>query len=430
MKQANAIIRKNIADDEKIELLKPIVGDKHAAELLKPDVLGRKGFAQYQLTNNLATIKRNKERLAELEKRDDRKSEEVTFDGGYVVKNSTDDRIQIFYNTKPSPEIISQLKSKGFHWSPSNKAWQRQWTKAAEYETSNLIGKDIGRTDKGVEMYSVKSKEFSSRVDDFVSGKIMPGNVIDVLDTPPVLQSLGVENLPIVMTYSTMEKAIDRKHGLSPEMIKQLPQQITDPIMVFDSATHADSLVVMTELVHDGKTVVAAIRLSKTMAHHEVNEIISVHPREKDGHFIGWIKQGLLRYQNRQKSREWFRSRGLRLPKEETAIRDFKNKILFETDIVKDKYSAAKTSGTYQMPALAEVQEVFKGQKVTQLPTGAYLVETKNGASVIVSAVDKITPSKISLNIGYSKSALSEQEVIAGKYDKGMIDLVKGQADR
>jgi len=110
MKQANAIIRKNIADDEKIELLKPIVGDKHAAELLKPDVLGRKGFAQYQLTNNLATIKRNKERLAELEKRDDRKSEEVTFDGGYVVKNSTDDRIQIFYNTKnPSCSRTSQI---------------------------------------------------------------------------------------------------------------------------------------------------------------------------------------------------------------------------------------------------------------------------------------------------------------------------------
>jgi len=92
---------------------------------------------------------------------------------------------------------------------------------------------------------------------------------------------------------------------------------------------------------------------------------------------------------------------------------------------------AINQKGTYQMPALAEVQEVFKGQKVTQLENGSYFIETKNGASVIVSAVDKITPSKISLNIGYSKTGISpENEAIAGKYDKGMIDLVKGQADR
>jgi hypothetical protein len=34
------------------------------------------------------------------------------------------------------------------------------------------------------------------------------------------------------------------------------------------------------------------------------------------------------------------------------------------------------------------------------------------------------------LNIGYSKGKLSEKEVIAGKYDKGVISLVKGAADK
>ncbi len=86
--------------------------------------------------------------------------------------------------------------------------------------------------------------------------------------------------------------------------------------------------------------------------------------------------------------------------------------------------------GSFQLPTLAEVQDVFKGQKVTQLKNGAYYIETKAGANVIVSAVDEITPSKISLSVGYSKGHLTETEAIAGRYQKGMIDLVKGQADK
>jgi hypothetical protein len=94
-----------------------------------------------------------------------------------------------------------------------------------------------------------------------------------------------------------------------------------------------------------------------------------------------------------------------------------------------DQYSL-RTPGPYSMPTLKDVQDVFKGQEVKQFPNGAFLIRTKNGAEVIISAVDKITPSKISLSIGYSKTGISENEAIAGRYDKGMIDLVKGQADK
>ena len=88
------------------------------------------------------------------------------------------------------------------------------------------------------------------------------------------------------------------------------------------------------------------------------------------------------------------------------------------------------TPGPYQMPGLADVQAVFKGQKVTQLPTGAYLITLKNGANVVISEVSEITPNGISLNIGYSKNGLSEREAIAGSYRKGHIQLVKGLADK
>ena len=147
MKQANAIIRKNISDEEKIKELTPIVGgEKNAIGLLKPDFTNRKGFATYQLQSNLADIKRLKERISTLESRDVRTSDEIKFEGGTIYKNSNIDRIQIFYDSKPSDEIIAKLKSKGFHWSPSNEAWQRQWTRAAEYATEDITGVKISIT--------------------------------------------------------------------------------------------------------------------------------------------------------------------------------------------------------------------------------------------------------------------------------------------
>lgn len=101
-------------------------------------------FAPYQLTNNGAEIRRMKSRVEELEAKESRKesgeSKETIFEGGRVLMNNEIDRIQIFYNEKPAYETIQKLKKNGFHWSPSNKAWQRQITNNAVYATRTIIG--------------------------------------------------------------------------------------------------------------------------------------------------------------------------------------------------------------------------------------------------------------------------------------------------
>lgn len=53
---------------------------------------------------------------------------EVSFEGGKVVKNFAEDRLQIIYDVKPQPDVISKLKHNGFRWSPRFMAWQRQLT--------------------------------------------------------------------------------------------------------------------------------------------------------------------------------------------------------------------------------------------------------------------------------------------------------------
>lgn len=88
---------------------------------------GRKPFPSFQLENNNANIRRIKERIAELEKRDSAAfGEGWVFSGGSVVMNMEDNRIQIFFDEKPEEDTRQELKSNGFKWAPSKNAWQRQ----------------------------------------------------------------------------------------------------------------------------------------------------------------------------------------------------------------------------------------------------------------------------------------------------------------
>lgn len=64
---------------------------------------------------------------------------EIEFEGGKVVKNFSEDRLQLVFPGKPDSETISKLKSNGFRWSPRFMAWQRQLTDNSFYACSRVI---------------------------------------------------------------------------------------------------------------------------------------------------------------------------------------------------------------------------------------------------------------------------------------------------
>lgn len=53
-----------------------------------------------------------------------KESETYTFEGGVVVLNYQENRLQIKHDSKPDQSILDTLKRKAFKWSPTNKAWQ------------------------------------------------------------------------------------------------------------------------------------------------------------------------------------------------------------------------------------------------------------------------------------------------------------------
>ena len=59
------------------------------------------------------------------------------FDGGKVVMNTDENRIQVFFDEKPDNDTRTELRGAAFKWAPSQGAWQRQLTdnaiRAAKY---------------------------------------------------------------------------------------------------------------------------------------------------------------------------------------------------------------------------------------------------------------------------------------------------------
>lgn len=62
------------------------------------------------------------------------------FDGGKVVANTDDNRLQLLFDGKPDEETRTALKKRGFKWSPRAGAWQRQLTNNAVAAAREIVG--------------------------------------------------------------------------------------------------------------------------------------------------------------------------------------------------------------------------------------------------------------------------------------------------
>lgn len=140
MKTANALHRK-----KDMAGLESLFREKYGAagghprmfhEFLKPNYMNRIGFERFELSNNLANIKRMQGRLAELQNKAamaaQTPQEGQKLHGLEIIRNHAEDRLQLVFDGKPNEAVRGLLKSHGFKWSPRFSAWQRQLTANAE----------------------------------------------------------------------------------------------------------------------------------------------------------------------------------------------------------------------------------------------------------------------------------------------------------
>ena len=128
MKAANVAIRMKDPTEGDAKLAELGYTPEDIAKLREPDFCGRIGYPAYLLQNNNANIRRIRGRIEELKKRTENTPEGWEFDGGRVVVDTTENRLQIIFDGKPDADIRTELKGEGFRWAPSQGTWQRQLT--------------------------------------------------------------------------------------------------------------------------------------------------------------------------------------------------------------------------------------------------------------------------------------------------------------
>ena len=202
-------------------------------------------------------------------------------------------------------------------------------------------GSDMEASRKVWEQLQQDTAEWGRQVDAFRPHQGIGGRqprLMTVCHTPDVLQKLGAPDLPMTMTADNLGKVLSDKvdHGLPKELVKQLPGALAEPIMVFESASQADSFVVLTELKHEGRSVMAAVHLDTEKQRVRVNDIASAYKRSNEAWYARQMEEGRLLYQDKKKSLAWARTNRLQLPRvRKLPARLRENRILTEDDVVK-----------------------------------------------------------------------------------------------
>lgn len=129
MKRANVYYRKH-GTLEGFEGIDNAEAERVSAEMERFGM--RQPFPSWELSNNLATIKRTCKRIEEIKREKEAPSSdreaEINGEACRVVENSGIMRLQLVFDGKPEVDTRAKLKAAGFRWSPKNGAWQRQLT--------------------------------------------------------------------------------------------------------------------------------------------------------------------------------------------------------------------------------------------------------------------------------------------------------------
>lgn len=242
-----------------------------------------------------------------------------------------------------------------------------QTERVSEYpETKDEVEKLITsvKAEQKSENKTAKSNEktFAEQVDEVLAGKASRFNDLKVCDTPQILIDVGCQQLPIFYTQRHLRDALKAKgnigesihhHGLTTEQIKNIPIELQNPVMVYDSLSRNDSIVVVTsERDKDNSPIIAVLRPNGSAKYNlevvDSNFLLSVHGRENfSTQIIKALQNDKMLYCNKQKSQELFSVLGLQLSKGlnsldfDTIIHQSRN--IVNENIVEGKYTSTQS---------------------------------------------------------------------------------------
>lgn len=126
--------------------------------------------------------------------------------------------------------------------------------------------------------------------------------------TPKALIESGLDDLPMFMNKQKLAKIKHEHPEMTADLLKQIPQQINNPVAVFKNTKEGspnNSYVVLTELQGaNGNPVISAIHANKTERGLEFHRIASVYGRNESSNYLtNMVKHSEVRFVDKQKAR-------------------------------------------------------------------------------------------------------------------------------
>lgn len=202
--------------------------------------------------------------------------------------------------------------------------------------------------------------------------------------TPKALIESGLDDLPMFMNKQKLVKIKHEHPEMTADLLKQIPQQINNPVAVFKNTKEGspnNSYVVLTELQGtNGNPVISAIHANKTERGLEFHRIASVYGRNESSNYLtNMVKHSEVRFVNKQKARRI--NHTLQLLADDTLNELF------------DRASVVKSDGSVNTlnPEIQRAQEILRktfGKAAEHIEVATFANPPKDVRHLITSDVE------------------------------------------
>lgn len=188
-----------------------------------------------------------------------------------------------------------------------------------------------GGNDENESSNKVK-KDFADFIDNFIANGYKSDKIVNVLDsTPTILQEHGIPDNPISITPNILEKVLTDEsyiyhgHNLAVDVIKDLPNQLENPVYIIKGKDNKK--IIVTEHYVENRPIIAVLEIDRNQGRIKVNSVRSVYDKRNDV-FSEWINNpDMVEYENTEKSKVLLQSIGNQYAKEVTTPYSSNNSI-------------------------------------------------------------------------------------------------------
>lgn len=286
---------------------------------------------------------------------------------------------------------------------------------------------------------------YEQEIDGVFNGELPTHEEIIMGRTPELLTLYGAPDLPLHMTQATARKIAypegyqGGRHNLGIQALKELPEQLSDPVAILESKTQPDSHVVLTEWNDtNGDRVIVPIHFNKNGALKiNTNEIVSAYGKGNISALMGKNNENVIYTRNNENIADLL-AHGLQLPEPQVSS-DFSTYNIPRSGNGVNRQYSAKMNADEMLDRIG-TQRAYNPSETVKLASGTEaVVVARDGGSYVVQEPGKQGYSRVSADsiIGKVQSASPQADrsiapearaALNEKYDHRHVEKLADQA--